>query len=127
MDIVNETWESSSFLDKNSSTLLIRYIDPMDKSISQLDYVIHDVHIHNIFENKSDRIQFEKDWNVIVNKIRNGKAHLLSEGDTSYLGACTKGSTALKSLRKQPFSDQLAKQRAFSYKIQYMRELLHRN
>lgn len=125
-DIIHETWETSSFLEKNSDTLIIRYIDPMDKNISQLDYKIIDVQIHSIFNNKDDKKQFEEDWNIIVNKIRSGNAHLLSESDTKYLGACTKGSTAAKSLRKQPNNDVLAKQRAFSFKTQYMRELLNR-
>ena len=62
-----------------------------------------------------------------MNKINEGKAHLLSESDTKYLGACTKGSTAIKSLRRQPNNSTLAKQRAFSFKIQYMRELLRRD
>lgn len=47
-----------------------------------------------------------------------------------YLGACTKGSTAEKSKRKQPYSDKLAKQRAFCYKRNYVdyiiEELLQR-
>lgn len=28
-----------------------------------------------------------QDWQTIVEKIRNGKAHEISEGDTNYLGA----------------------------------------
>ena len=98
----------------------------MDKSISQLDYQIVDVQIHKIFDNSEDKKQFEKDWNIIVNKIKNGQAHNLSERDTKFLGASTKGATALKSLRNQPNNTQLAKQRAFSFKTQYMRELLKR-
>ena len=125
MEIIHESWESSTFLDKNSDTLIIRYIDPIDKSISQLDYEIFDVQIFNIFDNDNDAKQFEEDWNFIVNKIRNCKAHLLSESDTKYLGACTKCSTALKSFRQQPCGPK-AKQRAFSFKHQYMRELLSR-
>ena len=125
MKIIHESWESSTFLDKNSDTLIIRYIDPIDKSISQLDYEIFDVQIFNIFDNDNDAKQFEEDWNFIVNKIRNCEAHLLSESDTKYLGACTKGSTALKSFRQQPCGPK-AKQRAFSFKHQYMRELLSR-
>ena len=125
-NIIHETWENSTFLDKNSEILLLRYIDPMDKSISQLDYKIVDVQIHRIFDNLEDKNQFEKDWNLIVNKVKNGQAHNLSESDTKYLGACTKGSTALKSLRSQPNSFKPAKQRAFSFKTQYMRELLRR-
>jgi len=125
-NIIHETWETSSFLKKNSEILLLRYIDPMDKSISQLDYQIVDVQIHRIFDNLEDKKQFEEDWNVIVDKVKNGQAHNLSESDTKYLGACTKGSTALKSLRTQPNSSKPAKQRAFSFKTQYMRELLRR-
>ena len=86
-----------------------------------------DVQIHSLFDNEEDKKQFEIDWNIIVNKIRSGDAHLLSESDTVFLGACTKGSTAAKSLRKQPNNPELAKQRAFSFKTQYMRELLNRS
>jgi len=125
LNIVDESWESSTFLDKNRYTLLIRYIDPIDKNITLLDYKIFDVQIFDIFENPDDAIQFEKDWNLIVNKIRNCKAHLLSESDTRYLGACTKGSTALKSYRRQSCGPK-AKQRAFSFKQQFMTELLRR-
>jgi DNA mismatch repair protein MutH len=45
----------------------------------------------------------KKDWETITKKIADGKAHELSEGDTFYLGACTKGANA-SSVRKQPFS-----------------------
>ena len=57
----------------------------------------------------------KKDWELITKKIAEGKAHELSEGDTFYLGACTKGANAL-SVRKQPFSEIPAKQRAYSFK-----------
>jgi hypothetical protein len=125
MNIVDESWASSSFLKKNKETLIIRYIDPMNEHINLLDYKIFDVHIFNIFDNPNDAQQFEQDWNVIVNKIRNCEAHLLSESDTKYLGACTKGSTALKSFRQQSCGPE-AKQRAFSFKTQFMRVLLDR-
>ena len=125
MNIVDESWASSSFLKKNKETLIIRYIDPMNEHINLLDYKIFDVHIFNIFDNPNDAQQFEQDWNVIVNKIRNCEAHLLSESDTKYLGACTKGSTALKSFRQQSCGPE-AKQRAFSFKTQFMRLLLDR-
>lgn len=123
-NIINETWENSSFLIKNKEMLIIKYIDPMNSNIDQLDYEIIDVKIHNILE--EDAEQFESDWNIIVNKIRNGKAHELSESDTIYLGACTKGATAATSLRRQPNSDIPAKQRAFSFKTKYMKEVLSR-
>ncbi len=125
-NIIAESWEMSSFLDKNSDILMIRYIDPMDKSIDQLDYKIVDVRIHNIFDNKDIARQFEEDWNFIVDKVKRGEAHLLSESDTKYLGACTKGATAASSLRSQPNCSIPAQQRAFSFKTKYMRHLLNK-
>lgn len=62
----------------------------------------------------------KQDWQKIVNKIKAGKAHELSESDTMYLGACTKGATAESSEREQPYSDVKAKQRAYSLKQSYM-------
>ena len=55
-----------------------------------------------------------------------GKAHELSESDTLYLGACTKGATAEKSLRPQYYGDHIpAKKRNFCLKRQYMDYVLH--
>src|SRR5699024_5247974 len=52
-----------------------------------------------------------------------GRAHELSEADTNYLGACSKGKNK-SSERKQPFSDKMAMQRAFSLKSSYMTTLV---
>lgn len=72
---------------------------------------------------KADLIIIKNDWDIIINKIKNGQAHLISEADTLYLAACTKGANA-QSMRTQPFSNILAKQRAFSLKSSYMTQLL---
>jgi hypothetical protein len=64
------------------------------------------------------------DWNTINDKVKAGKAHEISEGDTFYLGACTKGSTAIKSFREQPFSHKKAKQRAYSLKQGYVNHII---
>lgn len=72
-----------------------------------------------------DLKQIEKDWEYIINKIKEGKADELSEGDTMYLGACTKGANA-NSLRSQPFSDKKAMQRAFCFKNSYMTQLVRK-
>lgn len=73
---------------------------------------------------EKDLLIIRHDYDVIINKIKNGKAHLLSEGDTLYLGACRKGQKG-DSLMKQPYSDQGAPRRAFSLKMAYMRTILH--
>lgn len=66
------------------------------------------------------------DYKIITEKIQSGRAHELSEGDTMYLGACTKGSTAEKSLVPQYYnSEVLAKKRAFCYKVSYMTAVLN--
>src|SRR5690606_7870935 len=75
------------------------------------------------YPNEDLRI-IKKDWELINQKIKEGKAHELSEGDTFYLGACTKGSTALKSFRNQPFNDEQAKQRAYSLKQGYVNHII---
>lgn len=61
---------------------------------------------------------------MIVNKIKAGKAHELSEGDTLYLGAAPKASTSADR-RKQPFNEELAKPRAFAFKNSYMTYVLN--
>lgn len=65
-----------------------------------------------------------EDWEIIRQKIADGKAHELSESDTRYLAACTKGANS-KSVRQQPNSEILAKQRAYSLKSSYMTEILN--
>lgn len=66
------------------------------------------------------------DYKIIAEKIQSGKAHELSEGDTMYLGACTKGATAAKSLVPQYYNPEvLAKKRAFCYKNSYMTAVLN--
>jgi len=124
MEIVNETFITSSFLNKNKEILLIRYVDPLNSEVNQLDYKIVDVRIINLL-NSEDIKQIEEDWNFIITKIKYGEAHLLSESNTKYIGACTKGADH-NSLRFQPYNNITAMQRAFSLKTQYMRILLNR-
>ena len=69
--------------------------------------------MHNFSEN--DLKIIKDDWHTIINKIKDGDAHNISESDTFYLGACTKGVNS-KSLVSQPFSVKPAKPRAYSLK-----------
>ncbi len=118
--IVDETWEKSHLLSKNELLLLIMYLYEKDKNF--LDYVIRYVNLWKI-EGKDKEI-IRQDWEKIVNKIRKGKAHELSEGDTFYLGACRKGWK--EGLKTQPYSDIGAPQRAFSFKTKYMNAILEK-
>lgn len=66
------------------------------------------------------------DYNKIIAKIESGFAHELSEGDTMYLGACTKGISSEGSLVKQFYNPIIyAKKRAFCFKRKYMDYILH--
>lgn len=113
-----QTFYSSSFWTKNGELLIMFYL--WRKSWERHEYPIVKSILHQ-FDEKDLQI-IKQDWNKIVKKIKKGKAHELSEGDTNYLGAVTKGSSS-KSVRNQPFSDIKAKQRAFSLKQSYMTAL----
>lgn len=66
------------------------------------------------------------DFNKIVGKVISGKAHEISESDTLYLGACTKGATANKSTQPQFYGDHIpARARNFCLKQSYMTYVLN--
>src|SRR5690606_23026335 len=113
----------SSFWKKNKLLLLIFYLHEQEKI--DIDYVYKIVRLWRY--PITDLKIIIDDWKTIVSEIKAGKAHEISEGDTLYLGACTKGSTAEKSKRKQPFSDVLAPQRAFSLKSKYLNFIIERS
>lgn len=120
LEVHKEEFENSSFWKKNAHLLLVFYLH--DKDSDLLDYLIKLVDGWQ-YPNEDLKI-IKHDWETINQKIKDGKAHELSEGDTFYLGACTKGSTALKSYREQPFNDEKAKQRAYSLKQGYVNHII---
>ena len=91
--------------------------------IKRADYKIIKACLHQYPEEDLEIIK--QDWKTIVDKIKAGMAHELSEGDTNYLGACPKGANK-KSLRSQPYSNQLAMQRAYSLKQGYMTSVVRK-
>lgn len=75
---------------------------------------------------EEDLIIIRKDYDYIINMIQSGRAHELSEGDTMYLGACTKGVDAEKSTVPQYYGDKTpARKRAFCFKNSYMTYVLN--
>lgn len=120
MEEYNKTFRTSSFWHKCETMLLMSY--EHIKDVSKGEYKIDKAVLFN-FTN-ADLAIIEHDWNIIIEKIRRGEAHLLSEGDTMYLAACTKGASS-SSVRQQPFSDIMAKQRAYSLKASYMTQILN--
>lgn len=118
-NVVNQNFENSDFIKKNASILLIFYLHQSGYDI--LDYLIKLVDEWSF--PSLDLEIIKKDWETITKKISEGKAHELSEGDTFYLGACTKGANA-SYVRKQPFSEIPAKQRAYSFKQGYVNHII---
>lgn len=108
--------------DKMRLILLIHYL--RDKSIPRLQ---NKILFANLFTPPQQDLKIIiDDYNAIVGKILAGRAHEISEGDTVYLGACTKGATAEKSLRPQYYGDHTpAKKRNFCFKRSYMDYVLH--
>lgn len=113
----------SHIWEKCKLMLLIYYL--RDRNLpSNMDYRIDFAQLFQFPEKDMEIIL--NDYKVIVDKIKAGKAHELSESDTMYLGACTKGSTAAKSLVPQYYNKSIkAKKRAFCLKNSYMTYVLN--
>lgn len=120
-NVVNEEFETGHLWSKSQLILLIFYLYTKEIKYN-LDYQINYAKLFTPSEQDTKIIKH--DYQVIVEKIKAGKAHELSEGDTMYLGAATKASTSADR-RKQPFSYELAKPRAFSFKNSYMTYILN--
>ena len=119
--VANEEFEDSHMWQKARLILLVYYLYQKEVE-NRLDYKIGYV---NLFTPPEEDIKIIKqDFEVIKQKIKDGKAHELSEADTLYLGAAPKAATS-KNRRKQPYSDELAKPRAFSFKTSYMTYILN--
>jgi DNA mismatch repair protein MutH len=115
-DEVTQTFETSSFWKKNRLLLLLFYLHDSEKLAWDLLFKICRLWKYP----KEDLKIIREDWEKIVGKIRDGKAHEISEGDTFYLGACTKGRTSAKSFTSQPYSEEKARSRAYSLKSRYL-------
>lgn len=120
---VESDFYKSHVWEKCKLMLLIYYL--RDKSLTDnMNYRIDYVQLFQLPENDMEIIL--NDYKIITDKIKAGKAHELSESDTMYLGACTKGSTAAKSLVTQYYNqDVKAKKRAFCLKNSYMTYILN--
>lgn len=116
------TFATSSFWRKNSLLLLLFYIDDGKSDVVDLKF-----NLARLWRFPPEDLKIIKDdWTKIVGKILDGKAHEISEGDTLYLGACTKGANS-QSLRDQPFNSIRAMQRAFSIKSKYLNYIIEQS
>ena len=124
MKVVDETFESSHLMEKAEDILLISYLWTPDTD--PLDYPVELVEILSLPGlPEGDLAQIKTDWEIVVNKIRDGRAHEISSSDTLYLEACTKAANS-KARRKQPFSSIKAKPRAWALKSSFMTAMSNR-
>ena len=118
-NIVNEDYEYSKLIYKNKKILFIWYFYEKGKDIG--DFLITD---YQLYDMSKDEETIKNDFYIIKQKVKDGRAHELSESDTSYLGACTKARTSADRTT-QPNSDIPAKPRAYSLKNSYMSGILN--
>ena len=124
---IEANFNNSHVLDKLKLVLLVLYL--REKGIERLNFKVNYSKLFSILgeECKSDLEIIKSDYTIITDKIMEGKAHELSESDTMYLGACTKGATASSSLKPQYYNEEIpAKRRAFSLKQGYMTYILNK-
>lgn len=117
---------SNSHLEKKLSKILMIWYHRV-KNQKRTEHRIEYTFLFDLYDKRfaKDLKIILEDYKTIVNKIISGNAHDLSEGDTKYLGACTKGASAKTSYKPQFYNkDVLAKRRAFSLKQQYMSYIL---
>lgn len=128
---VSLDYDSSHLKTKLSNILLIYY--GRDRSIDKYDQRIERAVRVRLPE--EDMKIIRADYEKIISYIQDGRADELSEGMTTYLGACTKGATEATMWVDQYYEylntdtgeieHRRAKRRAFSLKRSYMDYVLH--
>ena len=119
LEEVDKSFVESAFWRKCKCICLLSY--EHRKGVQKTDFYIDHATLLQSYP-EEDLLIIQQDYEKIISKIRTGRAHELSEGDTLYLGACTKGSDK-NSKREQPYGPK-AMQRAYCLKTTYMTKIL---
>ena len=119
------SFKTSSFYHKNRRLLIWFYLYAL--GVHPSNFEITDYYLLE-FENSLQYKVIERDWTIIHDKIVHGKAHEISESDTEFLAACTKGANS-SVLVEQYNTGIKAKPRAYSFKSFFMtyiyRNMIH--
>lgn len=119
---IEDDFFTSRVWHKSENILLVYY--ERNRGIDSYDQVIRYVKL--ITPSAEDLKIIREDYDKIVSLVKAGKAEELSEGMTSYLGACTKGATEKTMWVKQYYPPHAkAKKRAFCFKRSFMDYILH--
>jgi DNA mismatch repair protein MutH len=109
MTLIEETWAKASVRKKLKILFVFfEHVDGMPKG----SFPIREVLLWEP-DARTDAL-LQADWDRVFAKVRQGRAHELSESDGAIMGPCTKSATGL-SRRPQPFGDP-ARPRAWALK-----------
>ena len=119
--LLDESFETSHAKKKLESLVLVFYEYVKDTAVLDLKVLLVD----HWTPDASELRMIREDWEVIRSYVNDGKAHLISEGLTNLLGACTKGAKGTDRV-KQAKSQEQAKPRAFALKQAFVTQIYER-
>lgn len=107
-----EPFEGTPLDTKTRLTLYVFYLWLPESAKAAERHRVNEVLLHD--RTSLDLLAVKTAYSHVQKMSQNGQAHLLSEGDTSPVGACTKGAKGQR--RTQPFSLEMARPRAFAWR-----------
>jgi DNA mismatch repair protein MutH len=118
-----KTFNESNVFHKIAQMLLLLYEFEVDKN--EADFLLTNYYFYE-FEKISeiDKSIIIRDYENIISKIKNNKAHEISEGDTFYLAACTKGANSSSTVTLNGIE---VMKRAYAFKPTYMTYIMRNN
>lgn len=120
-NIIKEKFSKSSVINKSGCLLFIFY--EYKKSILPLDLIIKVVGSWTFSDiTEKDKEIIKRDWEIIRDKVINGKAHELSRKDTNYLCAVTSGTS--NQFTKQP-NGRETRTRKYALKSGFMHSVIN--
>jgi DNA mismatch repair protein MutH len=120
-ELASETFEGSAFYRKCQKLLILCYrYDASVRTIDQ-EFTEHQF-IYSLIER--DLSVIKQDWELIQSKVLTGKAHEISEGDTFFLKANRKGAGGEKDWTGQPYSEEPAYRRGWSFNSHFLTEMI---
>ena len=119
--LLDESFETSHAKKKLESLVLVFYEYAKDTAVLDLKVLLVD----HWTPDASELRMIREDWEVIRSYVNDGNAHLISEGLTNLLGACTKGAKGTDRV-KQAKSQEQAKPRAFALKQAFVTQIYER-
>ena len=118
-----KNFTESNVFHKIAQMLLMLYEYEMDKN--EADFLLTNYYFYEFDKiSEIDKSIIIRDYENIINKIKNNKAHEISEGDTFYLGACTKGANSSSTVKLNGID---VMRRAYAFKPTYMTYIMRNN